>query len=303
MPHPVDDAKLGRVRELMGPERALPDPGGFPTMIEAGQVWTGGLNELAAQAPPDTQPAHVGLYDTTLRDGEQTVGVVLSPEDKLAIATSLSALGIDRIEAGFPRVSAEDAEAYRLILDAGLDAEIWGFSRAVAADVEILLELGVQATVIESPVSDAKLSAYGIPREKLLARVTEAVAAASGAGIRVAYFGVDGSRADLAFAEEVYRAAVEAGASEIVMVDTLGVATPEAAAMMVSAARDWIGPEIPIHWHGHNDFGLGTAIALAAVRAGALWVQGTINGMGETRRQRVSRRGRSRPRGALRREH
>ena len=135
--------------------------------------------------------------------------------------------------------------------------------------------------MIESPVSDAKLSAYGIPREKLLARVTEAVAAASGAGIRVAYFGVDGSRADLAFAEEVYRAAVEAGASEIVMVDTLGVATPEAAAMMVSAARDWIGPEIPIHWHGHNDFGLGTAIALAAVRAGASWVQGTINGMGE----------------------
>ena len=250
-------------------------------MIEAGHVWTGGLNELAAQAPPDTQPAHVGLYDTTLRDGEQTVGVVLSPEDKLEIATSLSALGIDRIEAGFPRVSAEDAEAYRLILDAGLDAEIWGFSRAVAADVEILLELGVQATVIESPVSDAKLSAYGIPREKLLARVTEAVAAASGAGIRVAYFGVDGSRADLAFAEEVYRAAVEAGASEIVMVDTLGVATPEAAAMMVSAAREWIGPEIPIHWHGHNDFGLGTAIAIAAVRAGASWVQGTINGMGE----------------------
>ena len=65
------------------------------------------------------------------------------------------------------------------------------------------------------------------------------------------------------------------------MVDTLGVATPEAAALMVSSAREWVGPEIPIHWHGHNDFGLGTAIALAAVRAGASWVQGTVNGMGE----------------------
>jgi isopropylmalate/homocitrate/citramalate synthase len=250
-------------------------------MIEPGHIWTGDVNAAATREPPPEQPRHVGLYDTTLRDGEQTVGVVLSPEDKLEIARALTALGIDRIEAGFPRVSADDAEAFRLIMADDLDAEIWGFSRAVAADVDALLELGVRATVIESPVSDAKLSAYGISRDKLLQRVRDAVAHAVGAGVTVAYFGVDGTRGDPAFLESVYKTAVEAGAAEVGMVDTLGVATPEAAAALVARARDWVGPDVPVHWHGHDDFGLATAIAVAAVRAGASWVQGTVNGMGE----------------------
>jgi isopropylmalate/homocitrate/citramalate synthase len=250
-------------------------------MIDRSKIWTGDLNERALEGTLSAAPARVGLYDTTLRDGEQTVGVVLDPDTKLEIARALDALGIDRIEAGFPRVSADDAEAVRMIASAGLDAEVWGFSRAVAADVEVLLGVGVQATVIESPVSDGKLAAYGISREKLIQRVTDAVSAASNAGVKVCFFGVDGSRADLAFLEQVYNAAVEAGASEVAMVDTLGAVNPEAAALLVSSARGWLGPEVPIHWHGHNDFGLGTAAAIAAVRAGAEWVQGTINGMGE----------------------
>jgi isopropylmalate/homocitrate/citramalate synthase len=111
--------------------------------------------------------------------------------------------------------------------------------------------------------------------------VTGAVSHAVAAGVRVCYFGVDGSRADLGFLERVFAAAVEAGASEIAVVDTIGVLSPEGAAMLVRSARGWLGPEIPIHWHGHDDFGLATAAAIAAVRAGAQWVQGTINGMGE----------------------
>jgi isopropylmalate/homocitrate/citramalate synthase len=99
--------------------------------------------------------------------------------------------------------------------------------------------------------------------------------------VKVCFFGVDGSRADLGFLQEVYGAAVESGASEVAMVDTLGAVNPEAAALLVRSAREWLGPDIPVHWHGHNDFGLGTAAAIAAVRAGASWVQGTINGMGE----------------------
>jgi isopropylmalate/homocitrate/citramalate synthase len=250
-------------------------------MIERDKLWTGELNEQALSGTISAAPARVGLYDTTLRDGEQTVGVVLDPDAKLEIARALDALGIDRIEAGFPRVSADDARALRMIVDAGLDAEVWGFSRAVPADVEALLEAGVRATVIESPVSDGKLAAYGLTREKLTQRVTDAVSHAAGAGVKVCFFGVDGSRADLGFLERIYGAAVEAGASEVAMVDTLGAVNPEAAALLVSSARGWLGPEVPIHWHGHNDFGLGTAAAIAAVRAGAEWVQGTINGMGE----------------------
>ena len=110
--------------------------------LDRSKVWTGDLNAKALEPQPRVT---VGLYDTTLRDGEQTVGVVFSPEQKLEIATALSAAGVDRIEAGFPRVSEDDAQAIALILEAGLEAEIWGFSRAVRADVEALVELGVAA--------------------------------------------------------------------------------------------------------------------------------------------------------------
>lgn len=250
-------------------------------MIDRDKIWTGGINDLAREGEPPAASGRIGLYDTTLRDGEQTVGTVLDPDSKLRIARALDQLGIDRIEAGFPRVSAEDAEAFERILGAGLRAEIWGFSRAHPTDLEALLELGVRAAVIEAPVSEGKLAAYGMSHDKLTGRVTEAVSHAADAGMTIAFFGVDGSRAELGFLERIYSAAVEAGAGEVAVVDTLGAATPEAAALLVSRCRDWVGAEVPIHWHGHNDFGLATAAAIAAVRAGATWIQGTINGMGE----------------------
>ena len=131
--------------------------------------WTGELNN------PHRFTAQVGFYDTTLRDGEQTVGVVLSPENKLELARGLDELGIERIEAGFPRVSKDDWHAVELIRDAGLNAEVWGFSRAVDADVKALVELGVQASVIESPISDLKLAALGVDREAMLERIVYAI--------------------------------------------------------------------------------------------------------------------------------
>jgi isopropylmalate/homocitrate/citramalate synthase len=246
--------------------------------LDRSKLWTGDLNAKALEPQPRVT---VGLYDTTLRDGEQTVGVVLSPEQKLEIATALAAAGVDRIEAGFPRVSEDDARAIALILDAGLDAEIWGFSRAVRADVEALVELGLRASVVESPISDGKLAALGVSREAMLDRIRAAVSFAAGEGIRVAFFGVDSSRADLEFVRRVYDAAVEAGAQEVVVVDTLGIATPEAAAFLVNEVVERLDYAVPVHWHGHDDFGLATAAAVAAVQAGATWVQGTVNGMGE----------------------
>jgi isopropylmalate/homocitrate/citramalate synthase len=246
--------------------------------LDRSKVWTGDLNAKALEPQPH---GTVGLYDTTLRDGEQTVGVVLSPEDKLAIAMALSAAGVDRIEAGFPRVSEDDERAISLILEAGLEAEIWGFSRAVRADVEALVELGLQASVIESPISDGKLAALGVSRDTMLERIRSAVSFAVEQGIRVAFFGVDSTRADLEFVRRVYESAVEAGAAEVVVVDTLGIATPEAAAFLVGDIAERLDYEVPVHWHGHDDFGLATAAAVAAVQAGATWVQGTVNGMGE----------------------
>lgn len=244
------------------------------------KIWVSELNarpEIRSAFPHST----IRFYDTTLRDGEQTVGITLSPEQKLEIARKLDELGVSRIEAGFPKVSPEDAAAIQLMSKAGLKAELWGFSRAVKGDLEELLRLGIRATVIESPTSDIKLKAYGMSREEVLRRVVDAISFAQQNGIKVAYFAVDGTRTELDFLKNVYLAALASGATEIVVVDTIGACGPEAAEFLVRQVRRWVGPEVPLHWHGHNDFGMATACAVAAVRAGATWIQGTINGMGE----------------------
>jgi isopropylmalate/homocitrate/citramalate synthase len=244
------------------------------------QVWVSELN-----ARPEIRSAFprsaVRFYDTTLRDGEQTVGVVFSPQQKLEIARKLDELGVSRIEAGFPRVSPEDADAIQLMQKANLKTELWGFSRAVKGDVEELVRLGLRASVIEAPVSDLKLRAYGMTRDEVLRRVVDAVAFAKQNEIKIAFFPVDGTRAELAFLKKMYLAVLHAGASEVVVVDTIGACGPEAVELLVREISGWVGPDVPVHYHGHNDFGMATACAVAAVRAGASWIQGTINGMGE----------------------
>jgi isopropylmalate/homocitrate/citramalate synthase len=244
------------------------------------KIWVSELNSRSEirDAFPRTQ---IRFYDTTLRDGEQTVGVVLSPEQKLEIARKLDELGVSRIEAGFPRVSPEDAEAIRLMQKAKLKAELWGFSRAVKGDIDELIRLGLRASVIEAPTSDIKLKAYGMSREDVLRRVVDAMSIAKQNGITTAFFAVDGTRTELDFLKRIYLAALEAGASEIVVVDTIGACGPEAVEFLVREVCQWVGPSVPVHYHGHNDFGMATACAVAAVRAGATWIQGTINGMGE----------------------
>src|ERR1700736_504312 len=124
------------------------------------KIWVSELNarpEIRAAFPKTA----IRFYDTTLRDGEQTVGVVLSPQQKLEIAHKLDELGVSRIEAGFPRVSVEDAEAIQLMQKAGIKAELWGFSRAVKADVDELVRLDLEYSVIEAPTSASELKAYG----------------------------------------------------------------------------------------------------------------------------------------------
>jgi isopropylmalate/homocitrate/citramalate synthase len=244
------------------------------------KVWVSDLNarpEIRAAFPQ----APIRFYDTTLRDGEQTVGVVLSPQQKLEIAHKLDELGVSRIEAGFPRVSVEDAEAIQLMQKACIKAELWGFSRAVKADVDELVRLNLHYSVIEAPTSAIKLKAYGISQEEVLRRIREAVSAASAAGITVAFFAVDGTRTELDFLKTVYLSALDAGAKELVVVDTIGACGPEAAEYLTRQVCLWAGKGVPVHFHGHNDFGMATACAVAAVRGGATWIQGTINGMGE----------------------
>jgi isopropylmalate/homocitrate/citramalate synthase len=248
--------------------------------MQDSKIWVSKLNfrdEIRSAFPKQ----EIRFYDTTLRDGEQTVGVVFSPQQKLEIARKLDELGVSRIEAGFPRVSPEDAEAIQLMQNANIKAELWGFSRAVKGDIEELLRLGLHASVIEAPTSDLKLKAYGLSREDVMKRVTDAVSFAAKNDIAVAFFAVDGTRTDLEFLKKMYISVLDAGAKEIVVVDTIGACGPEAAEFLVREVCSWVGPSVPVHWHGHDDFGMATACAVAAVRGGATWIQGTINGMGE----------------------
>ena len=250
--------------------------------IPGDQIWTSSLNDLDIVQDGFDRNKTIRFYDTTLRDGEQSVGVCFTPDDKFAIACKLADMGVGRIESGFPRVSADDTEAVKRILAADLNSELWGFARCVQADLDAHIELGTRYTLIEISTSDVKMEAYGFTREKVFERVTGSVKHAKDNGIeRVNFFAVDSTRSDLQFLRDVYASALEAGADEISVVDTIGACAPESVEYLLREVKSWVGDTVPVHWHGHNDFGLATAAAIAAVRGGADWIQGTINGMGE----------------------
>lgn len=245
------------------------------------KIWISELNQREEVQAGFDRSRPVRFYDTTLRDGEQAVGVVFDPDEKFAIACGLDKLGVARIEAGFPRVSEADTQAVRRILKAGLKAEIWGFSRAVRGDLDALIELGISQALIEISTSEIKMKAYGFDQARVIKNVSESVQHAVTNGMKVLFFPVDSTRSELGFLRKVYQTALDAGATELAVVDTIGACAPEAVESLIREVRSWIGSEVPLHFHGHNDFGLGTAAAIAAVRGGADWIQGTINGIGE----------------------
>jgi isopropylmalate/homocitrate/citramalate synthase len=251
------------------------------SQISQDKVWISELNQDDAVQSGFDRNRTVRFYDTTLRDGEQAIGVVFTAEEKFEIACKLAELGVGRIESGFPRVSEEDAEAVRRMLAAGLSSEIWGFARCVIADLDAHVELGTKQVLVEISTSDVKMEAYGFTRQKVMQRMSAAVKHARDHDMRVNFFAVDATRSDQAFLKDVYAKAIESGAEEISVVDTIGACAPEAVERLIRDVANYVGPAVPIHWHGHNDFGLATASAIAAVRGGATWIQGTINGMGE----------------------
>jgi isopropylmalate/homocitrate/citramalate synthase len=249
--------------------------------ISQDQVWISELNQDDSVQSGFDRNRTVRFYDTTLRDGEQAIGVVFTAQEKFEIACKLAELGVGRIESGFPRVSEEDTEAVRRMLGAGLSSEIWGFARCVIADLDAHVELGTEQVLVEISTSDVKMEAYGFSRQSVLERMSNAVRHARDHDMRVNFFAVDATRSDQEFLKDVYAKAIESGAEEISVVDTIGALAPEAVERLIRNIANYVGPAVPIHWHGHNDFGLATASAIAAVRGGATWIQGTINGMGE----------------------
>ena len=242
--------------------------------------WLSKYNSLQEVLGESFFPRKIKTYDVTLRDGEQTVGLVFSKQEKLMIAKALDDLGVDRIEAGMPVVSREDKEAVELILKAGLKAEIWGFCRAVKADIDACLDVGVKHIVCEVPTSPYKWQAYNFTKEGVIGKVSDCLVYAKSKGIYTAFFAVDATRSDLETLELFYKRAVnECKADEVIIVDTLGVAAPETMFYLTKKVREWVS--VPVMTHCHNDFGLATACTLASVKAGASCVHVTVNGLGE----------------------
>lgn len=220
------------------------------------------------------------LYDTTLRDGEQTAGVSYTRDEKIEIAKLLDEVGIKRIEAGLPVISKEDREAVETIAALGLKAEIWGFSRCVTSDIDVNAEVGVNAVICEIATSEAKLKAYNFTEDLVYDKAIQSVMHAKEKGLRCAFFAVDSTKTRLEFMKRICVDAVKIGkADEIVIPDTMGGASPETIAYLVSQIKQWV--DVPVHVHCHNDLAIGTACSLAGIRAGADWVHVAVNGLGE----------------------
>ncbi|NSW91527.1 MAG: homoaconitate hydratase [Firmicutes bacterium] len=248
--------------------------------MEREGFWLSNYNEASEVKGQLKNMKKIKVYDTTLRDGEQSIGVSINAEDKLRIAKRLVEAGVDRIEAGFAASSEEDRIAVANIVKEVKGAEIWGFGRCVVNDVKIIAETGVKHTVLETYTSPYKMKAWNASEEVVLKRIRDAVSAAKQENIYTAFFAVDATRSEPEFLKKAYQAAVkDCGADEIVIVDTLGVATPEAMAYLTKLVKSWV--DVPVAVHCHNDFGLALACTLACLKEGADCAHVTVNGLGE----------------------
>ena len=226
-------------------------------------------------------PKSVSIHDATLRDGEQTPGVVMSIKEKVAIAEKLDEIGVDRIEAGMPAVSEQDFEAIKQISKLGLKSKIYTFARAINADIDKALECGCHGVIIEVPIGYPKLKyQFKWTWEDVLRKSVPVINYAKSRGMHVVYFPYDTTRAR---AEDLTnlltRIMQDAPPDSVGVVDTMGCILPEAMKYMVRMVKKLTN--LPVEVHTHNDFGMAVATELAGVEAGAEVVHSCANGLGE----------------------
>ena len=226
-------------------------------------------------------PARVSIHDATLRDGEQTPGIVYSISDKIAIAEKLSEVGVERIEAGMPAVSEQDFQAIKDISKRGLKSKIYTFARAMTADIDKALECGCHGVIVEVPIGYPKLKyQFKWTWEDVLRKSVDVVNYAKKRGLHVVYFPYDTTRArEEDLRNLLTRLMQEAPPDSIGVVDTMGCALPAAIKYMVRLVKSLTN--LPVEVHTHNDFGMAVATELAGVEAGAECVHSCANGLGE----------------------
>ena len=228
------------------------------------------------------------IFDTTLRDGEQSPGASMNMQEKYRLAGQLVKLGVDVIEAGFPMASKGDFDSVKNIADNLKGVQVAGLARCNPKDIETAWEALKKA---ENPRIHTFLATSDIHMkhklrmscDEVLSRATESVKLAAGFTPNVEFSAEDGSRSDLDFVCQVFEAVIQAGATTLNFPDTTGYALPDEFADQIRYLMDHI-PSIHkavLSVHCHNDLGLAVANSLAAIKAGARQVECTINGLGE----------------------
>lgn len=232
------------------------------------------------EKPEVTTNTILRLYDNTMRDGEQTVGVAFSVEDKVQIATQLVRTGINNFEAGFPAVSDEEREAIHAIIDKDLRANVFALARLRKRDVDEVVNAGGRHVSIFAPSSDAMIQAADrCSVQDIEDRISRVIDYAKSCGLLTRFSCLDATRTPLARLVRFYTLSYESGADYIGFSDTAGVGMPDKIADAIRALKQEIN--LPISVHCHNDLGLAVANSIAAARAGADEIQFTVNGLGE----------------------
>ena len=249
--------------------------------LQEGKWWISPYNFSEEVVKSFDLPPKVQIHDATLRDGEQTPGVVFRKEDKVRIAKGLDEVGVERIEAGMPAVSSEDFEAIKEISKLGLKSKIFTFARALKSDIDIAVECGANGVVIEIPIGYPKLKyQFGWSWEDVLKKSIDVINYAKERKLYAVYFPYDTTRAREEDLDNLFSGIMKYSSPDSIgIVDTMGCALPEAIQYLVRKAKKLTG--LPVEVHTHNDFGMGVATELAAVTAGAEVVHSCINGLGE----------------------
>jgi (R)-citramalate synthase len=218
------------------------------------------------------------FLDTTLRDGEQTPGVSLNPNQKLEIATKLADIGIDVIEVGSAAASPGEREAIRVISDAGLPAEICTYVRALPQDIDLAADYGADSVHLVIPVSDLHIAKkMRKTRDDVAQMAWDSVEYAKSRGLIVELSGEDASRADQSFLRHVFTEGVRRGADRLCFCDTVGVLTPEKITQYIPP----LATIAPLSIHCHDDLGFALANTMTALKNGASCAHVTVNGLGE----------------------
>lgn len=230
-----------------------------------------------------TETKNLEINDSTLRDGEQTAGIVFSEEEKLHIAKTLDEIGVGEIEAGVPAMGGSEIKAIRLINEAKLKAKIIGWNRAVTEDIYTSLDIGLKFIHVSVPASKIHMK-YKVKKDfhEIKRGLVKILKILSKQGVSYSVGGEDSSRSDIGSVIELIKIAEGEGAYKFRYSDTVGILNPIDTINKINRLKS--APEcdnIKLEIHVHNDFGMATANSVAALKAGADFLSGTIGGIGE----------------------